>query len=99
GSKAEGNKQLQEKIKQKIELERSIRQTMGKAEKLYNAWDNDRSWSMPTPVTDGKNVFAAFYGGNKGIGANVVECFDLDGKVVWSHFTGQTGIGEHGTHA
>ncbi len=99
GSKADGNAALQKKIKDKIELERTIRQTMGKADKLYNAWDNDRSWSMPTPVSDGKYVFAAFYGGNKGIGANAVMCYDLDGNIVWKSFTGQTGIGEHGTHA
>ncbi|HLX61913.1 MAG TPA: PQQ-binding-like beta-propeller repeat protein [Planctomycetota bacterium] len=98
GSKADGNAALQKKIKEKLELERSIRETMGKADKVYDCWGNDRSWAMATPVSDGKHVWAAFYGGNKGKGANAVVCFDLDGKVVWNHFTGQTGIGEHGQH-
>jgi hypothetical protein len=44
-------------------------------------------------------VWAAFWGGNKGIGANVVACFDLDGNRVWSRFCGQTDISEHGTHS
>src|SRR6185295_59467 len=99
GSKADGNAALHKKIKEKVELERAIRTGMGKIDKLYNCWDNDRGWTTATPVTDGKHVFVAFAGGNKGIGANVVGCFDLDGKLIWSHFTGQTGIGEHGTHA
>jgi outer membrane protein assembly factor BamB len=99
GSRAEGNAALQAKIKQKIELERGIQTAMAKADKkTYDCWDNDRFTSTPTPTSDGKHVYAAFWGGNKGIGANVVACFDLEGRRVWSQFTGQTGIGEHGTH-
>jgi outer membrane protein assembly factor BamB len=100
GSRAEGNGALQGKIKQKVDLERSIHAAMAKADrKLYDCWDNDRYTSTPTPTSDGKHVYAAFWGGNKGIGANVVACFDLDGRRLWSFFTGQTGIGEHGTHS
>ena len=99
GSKADNNAALHAKIKQKVELERNIRESMGKTDKTFNAWGNDRGWTTTTPVTDGKFVFVAFHGGNKGIGANTVSCFDLDGKNIWNHFTAQTGIGEHGTHA
>lgn len=99
GSRADGNAALHNKIKQKIDLERAIQNAMSKADKVYNSWDNDRGTSTPTPVSDGKFVFNATYGGNKGIGANVVSCYDLEGRTVWSHFTGQTGIGEHGTHS
>ena len=44
-------------------------------------------------------MLVSIYGGQKGLGCSVVACFDLDGNRVWSYFTGQTGIGEHGTHA
>lgn len=99
GSRAEGNAALQAKIKAKVDLERSIHAAMTKADrKQYDCWDNDRYTSTPTPTSDGKHVFAAFWGGNKGIGANLVVCFDLEGRRLWSFFTGQTGIGEHGTH-
>jgi outer membrane protein assembly factor BamB len=99
GSKAEANTALQDKIKHKRDLERDIREGMSKGDKIYRTWNNDRGWTTPTPVSDGKNVFIAFGGGQKGLGANVVACFDLDGNRIWSHFTGQTGIGEHGTHS
>jgi outer membrane protein assembly factor BamB len=99
GSKAEMNKPLQTLIARKRELERDIREGMSKSDKTYRTWGNDRGWTTPTPVSDGKYVYVAYHGGQKGLGCNVVACFDLDGKVVWSHFTGQTGIGEHGTHS
>ncbi|MCW8133533.1 MAG: PQQ-binding-like beta-propeller repeat protein, partial [Planctomycetota bacterium] len=99
GMKADGNKALHEKIKKKIDLERGIRDAMGKADKQYNYWENDRSTTTPTPVSDGKYVYVSYMGGNKGIGAHIVACYDLDGKQIWMHFTGQTGIAEHGAHA
>ncbi|HEX7896915.1 MAG TPA: PQQ-binding-like beta-propeller repeat protein [Planctomycetota bacterium] len=100
GAAAEGNAALREKIKRKTDLERSIHAAMAKADrKKYDCWDNDRYTSTPTPASDGKHVFAAFWGGNKGIGANAVVCFDLEGRRIWTQFTGQTGIPEHGTHA
>ncbi len=43
----------------------------------------------PTPVTDGKNIFAWF--GETGI----MTCFDLDGKRVWSRLEKPAGS-EHG---
>jgi outer membrane protein assembly factor BamB len=99
GGPADGHAGLREKIKQKIDLERGIHAAMAKADrKQYDCWDNDRYTSTPTPVSDGKHVFAAFWGGNKGIGANAVSCFDLEGRRLWTQFTGQSGIGEHGTH-
>jgi outer membrane protein assembly factor BamB len=99
GAAAEANASLREKIKQKTDLERGIHAAMVKADrKSYDCWDNDRYTSTATPTSDGKHVVAAFWGGNKGIGANVVVCFDLEGRRLWSFFTGQTGIPEHGTH-
>lgn len=99
GSKADSNAALQNKIKQKMDLENSIRQTMGKADKNYNCWNNDRGWAIATPVSDGKYVYGAYYGGIKGIGACAVACFDLEGKRIWSQFTGQTDVYEHGQHS
>ena len=98
GAKAENNAALQNKIKQKLDLEGKIRQAMG-TEKAYRCWQNDRGWSIATPVSDGKHVYVAYYGGIKGVGASAVTCFDLDGNRVWSHFTGQTGVYEHGQHS
>jgi outer membrane protein assembly factor BamB len=99
GMKADRNEALNKKIKEKCDLEMAIHQAMGKADrKKYDAWGNDADWSKYTPTSDGKYVWAAFWGGNKGIGANVVTCFDLNGKRVWSQFCGQTNISEHGTH-
>ena len=81
GMQADRNEALNRKIKDKCDLESAIQQAMGKADRRkYNAWNNDADWSKYTPTSDGKHVWAAFWGGNKGIGANVVACFDLDGK-------------------
>ncbi|MBI3829558.1 MAG: sigma-70 family RNA polymerase sigma factor [Planctomycetes bacterium] len=99
GSKADGNEALSKKIKQKHDLENSILGTMDKAGKAYAYWGNDRCTTTPTPVSDGTNVYVAFFGGNKGRGAHVIACYDLDGKNLWTRFTGQTGIAEHGSHA
>lgn len=99
GSKADKNDALNKKIKDKCGLEGSILGAMTKADKKkYETWGNDQDTSKYTPTSDGKYVYAVFHGGNKGLGANVVACFDLNGKRIWSYFTGQTGIGEHGTH-
>jgi outer membrane protein assembly factor BamB len=100
GVTADRNAALNRKIKDKCDLESAIQQAMAKADRRkYNAWNNDADWSKYTPTSDGRHVWAAFWGGNKGIGANVVACFDLDGKRVWSRFCGQTDISEHGTHS
>jgi len=99
GMKADRSIGLHKSIKEKCDLEFAIQKAMAKADRRqYNAWDNDADWSKYTPTSDGKHVWAAFWGGNKGIGANVVVCFDLDGKRIWSRFCGQTDISEHGTH-
>ncbi len=85
GMKADRNVTLNNKIKDKCDLEMAIQEAMGKADrKKYRAWSNDADWSKYTPVSDGQHVWAAFWGGNKGIGANVVTCFDLEGKRVYA---------------
>ncbi len=100
GMQADRNEALNRQIKDKCDLESAIQQAMGKADRRkYNAWNNDADWSKYTPTSDGRHVWAAFWGGNKGIGANVVACFDLEGNRVWSRFCGQTDISEHGTHS
>ena len=100
GMRADRDEALNRKIKDKCDLEGAIQQAMGKADRRkYNAWGNDVDSSKYTPTSDGEHVWAAFWGGNKGIGANVVACFDLDGNRVWSRFCGQTDISEHGTHS
>jgi outer membrane protein assembly factor BamB len=99
GMKADRNAALDKSIKDKCELEGAIQQAMAKADRRkYDAWGNDRDTSKYNPTSDGTYVWAAFWGGNKGIGANAVACFDLDGKRIWSAFCGQTNISEHGTH-
>lgn len=99
GMKADHDEALNKKIKEKCDLEKAIQQAMGKADKKqYEAWDNDQDTSKYNPTSDGKYVWAAFWGGNKGLGANVMTCFDLTGKRIWSRFLGQTNISEHGTH-
>jgi outer membrane protein assembly factor BamB len=99
GMKADRDEALARKIKDKCDLETAIQEAMGKADrKQYRAWSNDADTSKYNPVSDGKYVWAAFWGGNKGLGANVVACFDLNGDRIWSKFCGQTGISEHGTH-
>ncbi len=100
GAAADANQPMQEAIRQKTALEHQIQAAMAKADsKTYACWDNDRGTSTSTPTSDGHYVYAAFWGGTKGVGANAVACFDLDGRRVWSAFTGQTGIGQHGTHS
>jgi outer membrane protein assembly factor BamB len=100
GMEADRSEVLNRKIKDKCDLEGAIQQAMAKAKRRkYNAWNNDIDSSKYTPTSDGKHVWAAFWGGNKGIGANVVACFDFNGKRVWSRFCGQTDISEHGTHS
>lgn len=99
GNHADANQAMHAKIKQKCDLERSIREMMGKADKTYNCWNNDRGWSISTPVCDGKRVYVAYYGGIKGVGASALACFDLDGKRLWGQFTGQTDVYEHGQHS
>ncbi|HET6252339.1 MAG TPA: PQQ-binding-like beta-propeller repeat protein [Tepidisphaeraceae bacterium] len=99
GMKADADVALNKKIKDKVDLEYAIQQAMAKADKKkYEAWNNDEDWSKYVPTSDGKYVYAAYWGGNKGLGANVMTCFDLDGKRIWTKFLGQTGISEHGTH-
>jgi outer membrane protein assembly factor BamB len=98
GSGVEKNDALQKKVREKCGLEAGIRDAMAKVDKKYVAWSNNGGWSTPTPTSDGKFVYGAFGGGDKGLGANTVACYDLDGKRIWSFFCGQTGIGEHGTH-
>jgi outer membrane protein assembly factor BamB len=99
GMKADRDKGLHQAIQDKCALEAAIQAAMGKIDRrTYNAWANDADTSKYVPTSDGRHVWAAFWGGNKGIGANVVACFDLDGNRVWSRFCGQTDISEHGTH-
>ena len=99
GMMADRDEALDRQIKDKCDLETAVQEAMGKVDrKQYRAWANDIDTSKYNPVSDGKYVWAAFWGGNKGLGANVVTCFDLDGNRIWSRFCGQTQISEHGTH-
>jgi outer membrane protein assembly factor BamB len=41
--------------------------------RVNNPW---HGYATPTPVTDGKHVYALF-------GSSVVACLDFDGKIVW----------------
>jgi outer membrane protein assembly factor BamB len=52
--------------------------------------ENRNSYATPTPVTDGKNVYAVFGGGG-------IAAVDLSGKTVWTftefHFYSRHGLG------
>ena len=75
GMRADRDEALNRKIKDKCDLEGAIQQAMAKADRRkYNAWSNDVDSSKYTPTSDGQHVWAAFWGGNKGIGADVVAC-------------------------
>jgi hypothetical protein len=94
GMKADANELLNKKIREKTELEYSIQQAMAKADKKkYEAWGNDADWSKYNPTSDGQFIWAAYWGGNKGLGANVVTCFDLKGNRIWAQFLGQSADG------
>ena len=61
-------------------------------------YENEVSASNATPVSDGQYVYWACGGGMKGPGAQLIVCFDLDGRRMWSRHDPSLGSPEHGNH-
>lgn len=74
-------------------LSQGITDAVRKNERAYRVsigWGGGNTG--PTPVTDGKNIWAWF--GETG----VLACFDLDGKRLWTRYE-KPGGGEHGINS
>jgi outer membrane protein assembly factor BamB len=61
-------------------------------------YENEVSASNSTPCSDGRFVYWSCGGGMKGPGAQVICCFDLEGKRIWSIHDPTLGAPEHGNH-
>jgi outer membrane protein assembly factor BamB len=90
---------LDRKLKDKTEVERKIHRAFTEIDrKKYPAYfENEVSSSNGTPCSDGARVYWASGGGMKGPGAYAIQCFDLDGKRVWTNHE-VLGSEEHGNH-
>jgi len=90
---------IDRKLKEKTELERKIHKAFQDIDrkKFPPYFENEVSSSNPTPCSDGARVYWSCGGGMKGPGAYAIQCFDLDGKRLWtSHEV--MGSEEHGNH-
>src|SRR6185295_19791512 len=90
---------LDRKLKEKAEHERKIHKAFVDIDrKKYPAYfENEVSSSNATPCSDGQRVYWTCGGGMKGPGAYAIQCFDLDGKRVWTLHE-VLGSEEHGNH-
>jgi outer membrane protein assembly factor BamB len=87
-------------LKAKAEAERAVHLAFRAVNrKLYPPmYENEVSASNATPLSDGTYVYWVCGGGMKGPGAQVIACFDLDGKRVWTRHDESLGSLEHGNH-
>jgi outer membrane protein assembly factor BamB len=87
-------------VKTKTEAERAVHLAFRAVDKkLYPPmFENEVSASNSTPTSDGKFIYWVCGGGMKGPGAQVIACFDLDGKRIWSKYDASLGSPEHGNH-
>ncbi|MGA2498729.1 MAG: PQQ-binding-like beta-propeller repeat protein [Tepidisphaeraceae bacterium] len=100
GVAASQQAELDETIKAKIDAERAIHLAFRAIDrkKYPPMYDNEVSASNPTPLSDGQYVYWTCGGGMKGPGAQVITCFNLDGKRIWSKHDPSLGSPEHGNH-
>jgi outer membrane protein assembly factor BamB len=99
GMASEQSAAIDRKLKDKTETERKIHRAFQDIDrKRFPAYfENEVSSSNPTPCSDGARVYWTCGGGMKGPGAYAIQCFDLDGKRLWtSHEV--MGSEEHGNH-
>lgn len=91
---------LDKVLKAKSEAERAVHLAFRSInrKKYPPMYENEVSASNPTPVSDGQFVWWTCGGGMKGPGAQVIVCFDLDGKRIWSIHDPSLGSPEHGNH-
>ena len=92
--------ELHKTIKAKADAERAMHLAFRAIDrkKYPPMYENEVSASNATPCSDGQYVYWACGGGMKGPGAQVIACFDLDGKRVWSRHDASLGSLEHGNH-
>jgi hypothetical protein len=92
--------ELDKTIKAKADAERAVHLAFRAIDrkKYPPMYENEVSASNATPLSDGQYVYWACGGGMKGPGAQVIACFDLDGKRVWSRHDASLGSPEHGNH-
>jgi outer membrane protein assembly factor BamB len=90
---------LDKKLKDKTEAERKIHKAFEDIDrKKYPPYfGNEVSSSNATPCSDGARVYWTCGGGIKGPGAYSIQCFDLDGKRLWTLHE-VLGSEEHGNH-
>jgi outer membrane protein assembly factor BamB len=90
---------IDRKLKEKTETERKIHKAFQDIDrkKFPPYFENEVSSSNPTPCSDGARVYWTCGGGMKGPGAYAIQCFDLDGKRLWTTHE-VMGSEEHGNH-
>ena len=99
GMSSDQQELLDKRLKAKTELESKIHNEFRGIDRrrFPPMYGNEVASSNGVPCSDGSRVYWACGGGMKGVGASVVCCFDLDGKLVWSHHEA-FGASEHGLH-
>lgn len=91
---------LSDKIRKKNELAIKMHRELQKLDgKRFSNPDQHCGGANATACSDGKLVWVAMLGGCKGFGGNTLGCFDMDGNVKWTFYTGPAGAPEHGNHA
>ena len=90
---------LDKKLKEKTDLERKIHKAFEDIDrKKYPPYfSNEVSSSNATPCSDGARVYWTCGGGMKGPGAYAIQCYDLEGKRLWTLHE-VLGSEEHGNH-
>ncbi len=90
---------LDKKLKEKTETERKIHKAFEEIDrKKYPPYmGNEVASSNATPCSDGTRVYWTCGGGIKGPGAYAIQCFDLEGKRLWTLHE-VLGSEEHGNH-
>ncbi len=90
---------LDKRLKAKNDLEAKIHNEFRSIDRrrFPPMYGNEVASSNGAPCSDGSRVYWACGGGMKGVGASVVCCYDLAGKLVWSHHEA-FGASEHGLH-
>jgi outer membrane protein assembly factor BamB len=87
-------------LKTKSDAERAVHLAFRSIDrkKYPPMYENEVSASNSTPCSDGRFVYWSCGGGMKGPGAQVIVCFDLEGKRIWSVHDPSLGSPEHGNH-
>jgi outer membrane protein assembly factor BamB len=100
GLNTEQQTALDKILKAKSDAERAVHLAFRSIDrkKYPPMYENEVSASNSTPCSDGRFVYWSCGGGMKGPGAQVICCFDLEGKRIWSIHDPTLGAPEHGNH-